>query len=299
MRLADVHQLYKCSIFIPMKKIIVLITIALFQVFPLTAQKAGDGEVLKVLAIGNSFSEDALENYLYDLAKAGGKKILIGNMYIGGASLELHVKNADSNKKAYDYRKIQENGEKISRKNISIEEAIADEKWDYISLQQASPLSGKYDIIMKHLPLLINYVQSKAPGVGLVYHQTWAYQQDSKHAGFANYNRQQKIMYDQIVEVSKKLSKSGWFQFIVPSGTAIQNGRTSGIGDHYTRDGYHLNLGYGRFTAACTWYEKLFKADVRKNAYKPEKLTDLEAAIAKTAAHKAVKKPFRVSRVKL
>jgi hypothetical protein len=99
--------------------------------------------------------------------------------------------------------------------------------------------------------------------------------------------------------VSKKLSKSGWFKFIVPSGTAVQNGRTSGIGDHYTRDGYHLNLGYGRFTAACTWYEKLFDSDVRKNAYKPEKLTSLEATIAKTAAHKAVKKPFRVSKVKL
>ncbi len=292
-------KLFKSYIFIPMKKCIVLITLVVFQVYAVAAQKTKHPEVLKILAIGNSFSEDALENYLYDLAKANDKKIIIGNMYIGGAPIDLHVKNADSNKKAYDYRKTQLNGEKLSRKNVSIEEAIADEDWDYISLQQASPLSGKYDVIMKHLPLLVNYVKSKAPGAALVYHQTWAYQQDSKHTGFANYNRQQKIMYEQIVDVSKRLSKSGWFKFIVPSGTAVQNGRTSSIGDRYTRDGYHLNLDYGRFTAACTWYEKLFNTDVRKNTYKPQKLSDLQATIAKTAAHKAVKKPFRVSKIKL
>ncbi len=282
-----------------MKKCIVLIALIVFQVFSLAAQQAKGPDVLKVLAIGNSFSEDALENYLYDLAKAANKKIVIGNMYIGGAPIDLHVKNADSNKRAYDYRKTQLDGEKVTRKNVRIEEAIADEDWDYISLQQASPLSGKYDVIIKDLPLLISYVKSKAPGAALVYHQTWAYQQDSKHTGFANYNRQQKIMYEQIADVSKRLSRSGWFKFIVPSGTAVQNGRSSSIGDHYTRDGYHLNLDYGRFTAACTWYEKLFNTDVRNNTYKPEKLSDLQAAIAKTAAHKAVKKPFRVSKVKL
>lgn len=282
-----------------MKRFIILIALTIFQVYSLPAQKVKDPDVLKILAIGNSFSEDALENYLFDLAKANNKKIVIGNMYIGGAPIELHVKNADSNKHAYAYRKIYQNGKKENRNNVSIEEAISDEKWDYISLQQASPLSGRYDVIMKHLPLLINYVKSKAPGAALVYHQTWAYQQDSKHDGFSNYNKQQQLMYEQIVAVSKKLNKSGWFKFIVPAGTAIQNGRTSVIGDHFTRDGYHLNLLYGRFTAACTWYEKLFNVDVRKNTYKPETMSDLEAEIAKTAAHKAVKKPFRVSEIKL
>lgn len=282
-----------------MKRFIILIALTIFQVYSLPAQKVKDPDVLKILAIGNSFSEDALENYLFDLAKANNKKIVIGNMYIGGAPIELHVKNADSNKHAYAYRKIYQNGKKENRNNVSIEEAINDEKWDYISLQQASPLSGKYDVIMKHLPMLINYVKSKAPGAALVYHQTWAYQQDSKHDGFSNYNKQQQLMYEQIAAVSKKLNKTGWFKFIVPAGTAIQNGRTSVIGDHFTRDGYHLNLLYGRFTAACTWYEKLFNADVRKNTYKPETMSALEAEIAKTAAHKAVKKPFRVSEIKL
>src|SRR5690606_7557061 len=53
--------------------------------------------VIKILAIGNSFSEDAIENYLYDLAKASGRKVMIGNMYIGGSSLENHWTNASEN----------------------------------------------------------------------------------------------------------------------------------------------------------------------------------------------------------
>lgn len=44
--------------------------------------------VVKILAIGNSFSEDAIENNFYDLAKKAGKEMIIGNLYIGTASLE-------------------------------------------------------------------------------------------------------------------------------------------------------------------------------------------------------------------
>ncbi|GAB3011195.1 DUF4886 domain-containing protein [Niabella terrae] len=282
-----------------MKKLLMVLGLLLLQFQFIFAQQAQTTKTLKVLAIGNSFSEDAVENYLYDLAKAAGKSVIIGNMYIGGCPLERHARNADSNKQAYSYRKIHENGIKRVRKQVSLEEAIADEDWDYISLQQASPLSGKYDIIMKDLPFLVDYVKTRAPQARLIYHQTWAYQQDAKHTGFANYNRQQSTMYQKIRDVTRKLDRSGRFAFIVPAGTAVQNGRSSSIGDHYTRDGYHLQLDYGRFTVACTWFEKLFGIDVRKNSYRPEKVSEKESRISKAAAHKAVRRPFKVSRVRI
>lgn len=40
--------------------------------------------VLRILAIGNSFSEDAVENNLHELGKEQGTCIIVGNMYIGG-----------------------------------------------------------------------------------------------------------------------------------------------------------------------------------------------------------------------
>lgn len=279
-----------------MKKLFSLLLTTLFFSLSLSAQE----KVLKVLAIGNSFSEDGIENYLYDLAKADGQQVIIGNMYIGGAPIELHVKNAKEDKATYSYRKVGLDGKKVTTKDVSISQAIADEEWDYISLQQASPFSGQYDVIMKDLPELISYVKSlKKPQTKLVYHQTWAYQHDSNHSGFANYDNSQAKMYAGIVDASKKISKMKDFSMVIPAGTAIQNARTSSVGDHYTRDGYHLELNYGRFTAACTWYEKLFGKDVRKNSYKPEKVTQQQAEIAKQAAHKSIKKPFKISKVNL
>src|SRR3546814_10463706 len=62
-------------------------------------------DTLRVLAIGNSFSQDAVEQYLYELAAAADKPIIIANMYIGGAPLSLHWENADADKAAYRDRK--------------------------------------------------------------------------------------------------------------------------------------------------------------------------------------------------
>ena len=59
-------------------------------------------------------------------------------------------------------------------------------------------------------------------------------------------------MYNAIVDCVKDLMKEYHFDILIPSGTAIQNARTSSLGDTFNRDGYHLKRTYGRYTAACT-----------------------------------------------
>lgn len=59
--------------------------------------------MLKILAIGNSFSQDST-TYLYDLAKSGGVELKVVNLYIGGCSLETHWNNIVENKKDYEYQ---------------------------------------------------------------------------------------------------------------------------------------------------------------------------------------------------
>ncbi len=255
--------------------------------------------VVKILAIGNSFSDDAIEHYLYGLAKEGGHTVIIANLYIGGAPLELHVKNIRANKSVYSYRKIAKDGTKTITPKISIETALADEDWDYISLQQASSFSGMLETVQKDLPELYQYVKARAknPDVKYIYHQTWAYAQSSTHKGFANYNNNQDNMYKGIVNVSKNVKKIVPVDIIIPAGTAIQNARTSFVGDSLTRDGYHLNV-LGRYTASCTWYTAIFKDKVIGKKYAPEKLSENEIAVAQQAASYAVKKPFIVKGLK-
>ena len=252
---------------------------------------------LRILAIGNSFSQDAVEQYLWNLFDEAGEEVIIGNMYIGGCSLEKHWSNAENNSASYEYRKVV-NGNKTNTKNYSLEMALADENWDYISLQQASDYSGMYDKYEPYLGNLIKYVQehSSNPHMQLMFHQTWAYSKDSGHSAFPNYGKDQMVMYEGIVDASKRsMENHAEIKFLIPSGTAIQNGRTTSIGDEWDRDGYHLNTAYGRFAAACTWYETITGKDSRDNSWRPSSVSAEQAVIARTAAHNAVLNPYEVT----
>ena len=257
-------------------------------------------KTVRILAIGNSFSQDAVEQYLHELAEAEGISTIIGNMFIGGCSLERHVKNARDNAPAYAYRKIGTDGKKREKGKMSLEAVLADEAWDYVSLQQASPFSGMYETYEASLPELIEYVKARLPKkTKLMLHQTWAYASTSKHSGFKNYNCNQLTMYQAIADAVKKAAKANKIKIVIPSGTAIQNARTSFIGDHLNRDGYHLDVKIGRYTAACTWFERIFKHNVVGNPYAPEGLDEVRKAVAQKAAHAAVKHPYKVTELSI
>ena len=257
-------------------------------------------KTVRILAIGNSFSQDAVEQYLHELAEAEGISTIIGNMFIGGCSLERHVKNARDNAPAYAYRKIGTDGKKREKGKMSLEAVLADEDWDYVSLQQASPFSGMYETYEASLPELIEYVKARLPKkTKLMLHQTWAYASTSKHSGFKNYNCNQLTMYQAIADAVKKAAKANKIKIVIPSGTAIQNARTSFIGDHLNRDGYHLDVKVGRYTAACTWFERIFKHNVVGNPYAPEGLDEARKAVAQKAAHAAVKHPYKVTELSI
>lgn len=253
--------------------------------------------VVKILAIGNSFSEDAIESHLYDLAKEKGIKVIIGNLFIGGASLANHKTNADRNIPIYEYRKISVDGSKKNWIKTSIDIAVKDEQWDYISFQQASPNSGQLETVQASLPDLFNYVKARAtnPSVKYVYHSTWAYAPNTTNtAAFANYGSNQTTMFNAIVNVSKNIEPIIAGHVIIPTGTAIQNARTSALGESYNvTDGYHLN-NLGKYVAACTWFEKIFGQSVVGNAYMGG-FSAFEVLVAQNAAHLAVLKPYEVT----
>ncbi len=257
-----------------------------------------DDGITKILVIGNSFSDDGVEYYFHDLAKQNGKSLVIGNLFRGGAALDFHLKNAETDNKIYSYRKTTIDNIKTNTNRTSILQALQDENWDYICFQQASVTSGDMASVQESLPSLFKYVKENYlyPTVKYIYHQTWAYGQNAVTANFERYDRNQQLMYNKIVDVSKEIKNIIPLYRMIPSGTAIQNGRTSYLGDNFTREAYHLDLLIGRFTAACTWYETIF-GNVKSNAFKPYNVNEHQAAIAKEAAYQAVRSPFEVSRL--
>lgn len=273
------------------KQLVILFLLSL----TLSSVNAAKSDTLRVLAIGNSFSVDGVE-YLERIASAAGKPIIIGNLNIGGCSLERHHKNSLSG--AADYSYYKNICGTIRRTKAALITGITDEKWDIITLQQVSHQSGIYDSYYPFITELVKFVSQHAsnPKMKLALHQTWAYAATSTHKGFANYDRDQAKMYRQIVETYKRIAKEQKIKIIIPSGTAIQNGRSSRIGDEFCRDGYHLN-NLGRYTAGCTWFEKLFGKSAVGNSFCPDKVTKEDAEIAQKAAHAAVKRPDAVTRI--
>lgn len=251
---------------------------------------------IRILAIGNSFSRDAIEQNLHELAAADGDTAIIGNLFIGGCPLSRHVENLRADKPAYVYRKIGADGKRVEHKSTSLSAALSDDSWDYISVQQASKFSGKYDTYEASLPELLAYVRSHGPRKArVVLHQTWAYRQGADHSGFKLYGDDQAAMYSAIVDANRRAARLGGIKIVVPVGTAVQNARTSFVGDNLDRDGYHLDLGFGRYTAACTWYGRLFGKSPVGNSYAPAGMNPDLKNLAQQAAAAALKAPERVT----
>ncbi|WP_178983365.1 DUF4886 domain-containing protein [Winogradskyella helgolandensis] len=252
--------------------------------------------ILKILAIGNSFSEDALEAYFWGIANAEGKQVIVGNMYVGSASLDTHAANATSDSNSYSYRKIDLDGNRTVTSGVSISEAVADEDWDYISFQQASYDSGLFNTFINPLSSLYNVVkgQTTNPCTKYILHKTWAYAQNSTHSGFANYNNDQMTMFNGIIESYSQAENIIPTDKVIPVANAIQNARTSFLGDGFTRDGYHLN-DLGQYIASCTWYEMMFGESVIGNSYDPEGISPYYKELAQQAAHEAALNPNEIT----
>lgn len=256
-------------------------------------------DTIRLLTIGNSFSQDAVEQYLYELGKEVGIHMIIGNAYKGGQSLEQHWTDLKQEHDVYEYRKVVD-GIRTNTPHTLLPPIITDEQWDFISFQQASHYSGLTTTYEPFLSKLIQYTDSIKTGQDVRYgwHMTWAYSKDSNHGGFANYSRQQEVMYDSIryaVQWTQILHPE--FSFNVPCGTAIQNARTTYLGDNLCRDGYHLDLKFGRYTAACAWLETLTGISPVGLSYRPEGVDYAAAHACQVAAHAAVMNPFVVTKL--
>ena len=250
-------------------------------------------KALRILAIGNSFSSDAVEQNLWDLFHAAGYTVAIGNLYAPGSYLGHHWSRIESDAPEYKYVKVME-GKASLRENVRFSECIYDEDWDIISLQQASDISGKYEKYQPYLKNILD-VLGNCTGASCVFHQTWAYPSTSTQAAFADYDNDQETMYNAIMSaVQQAFRDEPRLLRVIPSGTAIQNARLV-MGDVLNRDGLHLELTYGRYTAAWTWFETITGVPVTGIDWWPDTITEDLARQCQACAHAACEKPYEVT----
>ena len=204
--------------------------------------------MLKILSIGNSFSEDA-HRYLHGVAESYGKEIYTVNLFIGGCSLERHYNNTVEDAAAY---KIIRNGVGTAE-TISIKDALTSEEWDYVTLQQASPQSYKFETYYPYVTELAAYVRKYAPKAKILMHETWSYDKNSIPKKFGK----TRDMFSRIERIMRYVAKDIGAAGVIPAGETLERLKEErGLNVH--SDGRHAGRGLGRSALALTWCAYLF-----------------------------------------
>ena len=301
----------KCRKEKAMKKIMFVMALAAF------ALSAAE---IKVLTIGNSFTS-SLKGSLPAIAKAQGDKLTLAFANHGGCTIQRHWQYAEQEEAKAEVKRYKHNGKAVKLRDI-----LQAEKWDIITIQQASPKSWVKGSFYPELDKLVAYVKKYAPDAEIVFQQTWAYRSDDprlqKWGG-------QKAMYEGICNNYKEASAKFGFR-VIPAGLAvelareaqpvkftsiapeeIQKAKDAGKGSRleqpgslftgwhwgmnrktkqpeFRRDSIHLNA-RGRYLQACVWYGFLFKKSPLDIKYKSPSLKEDDAAMLRKCADRALK----------
>ena len=273
------------------------------------AAKSADS--LKVLMIGNSFSI-SVTRHMPQVANSMGLELDLASLYIGGCSLERHWNNCEKAKdepdfKPYEFDRIT-SGNRKPRVQMNIPEALKMEKWDVVTIQQASHFSWQAGTYRPFADGLIkNYIKKLAPQAEVVVQETWSY----TPWGIGKLKIDQNEMYGKLHRAYYDYAASKGLR-VIPMGTAVQLWRerlpvvygenslggdvcgsakfTQGEDGRWTHKGdvCHLNSN-GEYFQALVWTAKLFEVDVTKCAYVPEGLDAARAAKMKETAMAAVR----------
>lgn len=216
---------------------------------------------MNILAIGNSFSEDAAR-YLHRIARADGIPIDIANLYIGGCTLERHHRNLLSGESAYE---LQYNGENTGF-FVSLDEALLNRPWDVVTLQQCSSSSFRTDTYFPYIHTLAEHIRKYVPKAKLLIHQTWAYEDDSTMLReVAGYDIPALMFADirtAYAQVSTQINADG----VIPSGQLFMDLLSRGIPKIH-RDTFHATLGLGRYALGLLWYRCLTGRNAADNPF--------------------------------
>ncbi|RPD39587.1 DUF4886 domain-containing protein [Chitinophaga barathri] len=253
----------------------------------ITVQAQG-GKKIRLFIIGNSFSQNAA-SFLPQLAKEGGMELELGRAELGGCSLERHWKLAESGEKAY--------------KGKSLREMLSNGRWDIVTIQQYSLLSGDPDTYEPYARKLVELIRSLQPGAKIFIHQVWAYRNDAEAFGKINGNERAKNAEEMHRHVRAAYHKAAaeLGLTVIPTGDAFR-AMDSSLKWHYSKDtAYNFNtpqagqlpnqanslhVGYiwrdgklafdanhantaGCYLGSLVWYRTLLGGKVKKVKFKP------------------------------
>ena len=275
-----------------------------------------DGEY-SVLVLGHSYGVDCSEHLPALAVTAGIDNFRIARFIKGNCSIEerynFFIEDYDKG-----YTECVPGSTKWEKSKKTLKQALEDREWDAVIFQNSLENEGFYDKAQPWLDKMVKYilkVQKKKfkNTPKLCWNMFWPISvllekssAEPHKTRMAPYQQNSKIMFEHYIQAAKEISKKTFVKNVIPSGTTIMNLRASELNTpemkEFTRDGYHLSKGAGRYAAACTWFEYLLTpaygiSVLGNNLRLPEyesPVTDANAELLQEAAVKAVKVPYNV-----
>jgi hypothetical protein len=322
------------------RKLVVVSSIFITMLFSVFAAEQKDAKQLKVLMIGNSFSVCVLKE-MPQCAADASVVLDLASLYIGGCPLDKHwnnvEKSSDANFKpysfSYSYASVKDQKDApIAKlgKNTNIPQALKADKWDIVTIQQASPKSPFPETYEPFAKNLIATIREHAPQAEIVIQQTWSYSPYSTR--LSKWNMTSETMYTAVESAYAQLAARYGLR-IIPTGCAVELYRKKlpvkygkilsnkeiaaiekpGLVDFYgdpvggsnwkkgrkgQKDAEKVKLRLdsihlnkeGHYLQACTWLATLFGCDVAKLKYAPKDLAPERAALMRACAAEAAAK---------
>ena len=262
-------------------------------------------DVIRVLAIGNSYAVDAYD-YLDDLAKEAGVNMELRIAQQSGATFTKHW-NTWTATTEEGRKKYSENGEKHDIAHF-LEDGT---RYDYITIQQSSAHSGNREQYLVNAENVVKYIRERQPTAEILIHQTWSNERNSPVEAFVDYygsdrefmvkeinwcvNNAREVLGKVKTDSGLEVSPGGKPLRYIPAGDAVNLARLDPMFDTtYTgtaawddvnnylapenvedsqgavslhRDSYHMSRKYGRYLVALVWFRCLTGQSVADNTF--------------------------------
>ena len=261
-------------------------------------EEAYSKDNLNILMIGNSYADDTVA-YANRIAASYGITVNLWDAYIASCTVDMHYNNLLDSTASYSMRRINE-GIWDYRDNKTLTEILNFADWDIITFQQASAVVG-LPASYNNLGSLVSKVRDiVGNGPSFKWYSTWANDNDymSLSNEFTNYGCDSDAMFDATIDCwESKVEPLGVFDQFIPAGTAVQNLRTSYVGETFNRDSKHMSYGAGRYLLGTNFISSIYDIDLYQSpvGYIPNELNESFKSICREATMKARNSMFSIS----
>ena len=243
---------------------------------PAETEPEAEAKVLKVLTLGHSLAVDS--NHMINLVSATEgigeyEEIVIGTLYYSGCRLSQHVSFIQSGAAEYSlYMSSTNTPDKKPEilEGFTMQQALTFDYWDIIvmmgnpwEIDSASAFeNGNIQIIQR----FVNEHKMK-PDAIFAWHMPWAlpadvdllnmypYEPNSHYNNAAAYGFDKLAHFNAMARcVEQYILTDETFQFVIPTGTAIQNAWSSYMTEKDLHRDYGHATDFGRVMTSYVWY---------------------------------------------